>query len=264
MVPRFGEKETQEKTMNQKKFKFDSSKMKNYFITGLVILLPVALTLIIVTFLFNLLTRPFEGLMTTLIRSIGLFKSGFLFLTQDQLILYTSKLLIIIFLGALTILLGVLGRWFMLHWLIRAGEALVTKIPLISSIYKTSQDVIQTIFTSQTKSFKQVVLVPYPNDFTHSLGLITREHVEGVSGEHFKDPVAIFIPTTPNPTSGFLLLFERKDIIYVDMTIEEALKYVISCGVIMTPIRPLSKEEAEARIAKELKEEQEMDEGQAR
>ncbi len=241
-------------------FKFDTSKIKNYFVTGIVLLLPVALTLLIVSFLFNLLTRPFEGLMTALIRSMGIFNRGFLFLSQDQLILYTSKLLILVFLVVLTVLLGALARWFFIHWIIRLGEAIVNRIPLIGSIYKTSQDVISTIFTTQTKSFKQVVLVPYPNNYTKCLGLITREKVDGVRGEHFKDPVAVFIPTTPNPTSGFLLLFERTDVVYLDMSIEEALKYIISCGVIMTPIRPLSEEAAEKQIAKEIKEEEQLDE----
>ncbi|MDB2614203.1 DUF502 domain-containing protein [Chlamydiales bacterium] len=221
---------------------FDTHKLKRYFVTGLIILLPVALTILIVVFFFNLLTNPFEGIMISFLRSAGIFNKGFYFLSEEQLIRYTSKLLIFTFLIATTICIGFFARLFFINWIIRVGEAIVNRIPFIGSLYKTSQDVIKTIFTSNTKSFKQPVLVPYPNEYTYCLGLITREHIEGLEGDQFKDPVAVFIPTTPNPTSGFLLLFEREKVTYLDMSIEGALKYVISCGVIMTPLKPMTKE----------------------
>jgi uncharacterized membrane protein len=233
-----------------KEYPFDANKLKNYLVTGIAILLPVALTIIIVMFLFNLLTNPFVGMMTAIVSRLGFLKGGLWFISEEMLILAVSKILILIFLGVITVALGFFARWFFIHWILKMGESVVKRIPLISSVYKTSQDVIQTIFTSQTKSFKQAVLVPYPNKYTWSLGLVTRDEIPGLKGDKMKDPVAVFIPTTPNPTSGFLLLFERDDVIYVDMTIEDALKYVISCGVIIAPLNPLSKEEAAEKIAR--------------
>lgn len=224
---------------------FDTSKIRNYFATGIVILLPVALTLLIVSFFFNLLTRPFEGMMTALIASLGIFEGGAFFLSEAQLVLWTSKILIIFFIVGVTILLGYLARWVLIHWLIRLGEAIVHRIPFIRAVYKTSQDVIKTIFTTQTKSFKQPVLVPYPNADTFSLGLITREELTDLNHAKIENPVAVFIPTTPNPTSGFLLIFPKKDVTYLDMSIEEALKYIISCGVITTPLKPKLPKEAD-------------------
>lgn len=229
-------------------YKFDSHKLKNYFVTGIAILLPVALTILIVGFLFNLLTNPFVGVMTAIMSKFTIFKGGFWIFSEETVINAVSKILILIFLAVVTILLGFLARWMFVHWVLKLGENVVHKIPLISSVYKTSQDVIKTIFTSQTKSFKQAVLVPYPNKYTWSLGLVTRDEIAGLKGGKMKDPISVFIPTTPNPTSGFLLVFERDDVIYVDMTIEDALKYVISCGVIIAPLNPISKEEAQKKM----------------
>lgn len=223
------------------KFQMDTSHLRNYFLTGLVLLLPVALTIIIVTFLFNLLTAPFEGLMRNLLTSIGIYHGGFWFFSEEQLINMTSKVLILVLIIGLTVLLGAIARWFFINWLIKIGESVVTRIPLIGSIYKTSQDVIKTIFTSKTSSFKQVVLAPYPSKGTYALGLITKEGVTNHDKEVLGNRVTVFVPTTPNPTSGFLLLYETKDLIYLDMPIEDALKFVISCGVITSPINRMER-----------------------
>lgn len=211
--------------------------MRKYFVTGLVLLLPLALTAIIVLFLFNLLTEPFVGVASSILRRYGWFSDGFLFMSAEEAVLVISRILILLLLFFTTVLLGMLARVVFMHYIIRVWEYVVSRIPLVRSIYKTSQDVIRTIFTSDTSSFKQVVMVSFPNSDTHSLGLVTREHLEGLPPQLGEKRVAVFVPTTPNPTSGFLMLFEPEDIIYLDMTVEEALKYVISCGVIATPFK---------------------------
>ncbi len=226
--------------MNPEAIRTKTHHFRNYFLTGLVLLLPIALTVIIVSFLFNLLTHPFEGMMTSFLHSIGIFEGGLWFISEGQLVYWTSKFLILLLLFAITLFLGAVARYFFFNWLLKMGEALVNRIPLIGTIYKTCQDVIQTIFTSQTKSFKQVVLAPYPSKGTLALGLITKEEVTTHDKELLGERVSVFIPTTPNPTSGFLLLYEKKDLIYLDMAIEDALKFVISCGVIFSPIRPMA------------------------
>lgn len=208
--------------------------MKRYFITGLVLLLPLALTLIIVLFVFNLLTEPFVGFVSNFLKHFGIFSDGFL--SNEDALIVISRVLILILLFFFTVLLGVLGRLVLMHYLIRGWESLVARIPLVRSIYKTSQDVIQTIFKSENRSFKQVVLVPFPNQHTRSLGLITRDDINDLPPELGK-MIAVFVPTTPNPTSGFLMLFPKEEIVYLDMSIENALKYVISCGVIASPFK---------------------------
>jgi uncharacterized membrane protein len=223
--------------------------MKKYFITGLIILLPLALTLAIVNWVFNLLTAPFVGVIRSIFHRYDLLENGFLFLSADQVQLFLSKLIILGLLFSFTIFLGMVTRWFFFRYLIRFWDMLVARIPLISTIYKTFQDVVNTIFTSKDKSFKQVVMVPFPDANTRSIGLVTRDDLPTFRGPAGVKTVAVFVPTTPNPTSGFLVMYPESDLIYLDMTIESALKYIISCGVIGTAFKSISKEEA-ALLAK--------------
>lgn len=217
--------------------------MKKYFLTGLIFLLPLAVTLGIVLFILNFFTGPFVHIVRSVFQHYGLLNSGFLFLSAEQTQIFVSRILIIILLFFFTVLLGAFARWFFIHYLIRFSDYILHRIPVVSSVYKTTQDVIKTVFASSTKSFKQVVLVPFPNETTYSVGLVTQEQV--FPNQDKSNPkVAVFVPTTPNPTSGFLILFNPDDIIYVAMTVEEAFKYVISCGVILDRFKVITKEEA--------------------
>lgn len=222
--------------------------MKKYFVPGLVILLPLALTFAILIFIFNFLTNPFVGLVQGVLNYFGLLNTPFLFLTPEQFQIAVSKLIILVILFFFTVFLGAVGRWFFVHYFIKFWDYCLHRIPFVSSIYKMCQDVIQTIFGGKTKSFKQVVLVPFPNDKTLSIGLVTRERLEGLPQSENGNMVAVFVPTTPNPTSGFLMIFNEQDLIYLDMSVEDALKYVISCGVILNPFKTMTKEEAHLRL----------------
>lgn len=205
--------------------------MKKTFITGLVILLPLAVTLAVVIFIFNLLTDPFAGFVSHILDRYDLLETDFFFATGREIQFFFSKVLILIFLFFFTVLLGAIARYFFFRYLMRLWDYMIHKIPLVRSIYKVSQDVIHTIFTADTKSFKQVVMVPFPHENTFSVGLVTQDQMQSFMDDE-SDRVAVFVPTTPNPTSGFLMVFDRKDVIYLDMKVEEAFKYIISCGVI--------------------------------
>lgn len=206
--------------------------MKKDFITGLIILLPLALTIAIVVFIFNLLTGPFSGIVNEVFEHYNIFENGFLFLSAHQIQNLVAKLLVLVSLFLVTIGLGFIGRWFFVHSFIKLAEYIVKRIPVVSLIYKTCKEVIKTIFTSNTNSFKQVVLVPFPNSQSQSIGLVTREFVAGLQGISYEDMAVVFVPTTPNPTSGFLIMYKQRDLIYLDMKVEDAFKYIISCGVI--------------------------------
>jgi uncharacterized membrane protein len=214
--------------------------MKKYFVTGVVILLPLAVTIAIIAFLVNLLTDPFLELSKAILSYFNIGENGFLFFSGDQLRRFASKLVILLILFFFTVFLGFIARWFFIHKLIQLWDYVIHRIPLVSTIYKTCQDVINTIFASKTNSFKQVVLVPFPSPETRSIGLVTRDNVP-FPDSNTGNLVTVFVPTTPNPTSGFLMLFEEKDLTYLDMKVEEAFKYVISCGVIPTPFNAVSK-----------------------
>lgn len=216
--------------------------MKKYFITGLVILLPLALTLAIVVFVSNFLTGPFVGIVRGILGYFELLDTGFLFMSPELVQTIVSKIIILVLLFFFTVMLGAIGRWFFFHYLLKVWDYVMHRIPFVSTIYKASQDVIKTVFASKSKSFKQVVLVPFPNPDTYSIGLVTSENLQPLSNS--LQLTSVFVPTTPNPTSGFLMLYDEKDLIYLDMKVEDAFKYVISIGMIVSPFRSVSKEQS--------------------
>ena len=228
--------------------------MKRYFVTGLVILLPLALTLVIVSFIFNLLTEPFVGGVQSILEYFNLLETNFLFLNSAEVQIFVSKVIILILLFYFTVMLGMLARWFFFHYILKLWDYILHRIPIVSSIYKTCQEVINTIFASKTKSFKQVVFAPYPKEDTYSIGLVTCDDVKGLKHSEENKMVAVFVPTTPNPTSGFLMIYKEDDLIYLKMSVEDAFKYVISCGVIVSTFNTISKEEAH-RLAQSMEEE---------
>lgn len=215
--------------------------MKKYFITGLVILLPLALTLSIIVFFVNLLTDPFLGLFKSTFGYFNLIHSGFLIFSAEEIQYYASKILILLILFAITVCLGALARWYFFHSLLRLWDFTLQRIPLVRTIYKTSQDVINTLFANKTNSFKQVVLVPFPAGASKSMGFITRENAIAEENSSEDTLVTVFVPTTPNPTSGFLMMFPEKDLVYLDMKVEDAFKYIISCGVVATSLTIIKK-----------------------
>lgn len=225
--------------------------MKKYFLTGLAILLPLALTVAILAFIFNFLTAPFVGIVRDILDYFGLLEAKFLFLSPIQVQTIVSKIIILVLLFFFTISLGAVARWLFVGYLLKWWDAVIHRIPFVSSIYKTCQDVIKTMFASKTKSFKQVVLVPFPSHESRSVGLVTGENLSGLPESETENIVAVFVPTTPNPTSGFLMMFKSTDLVYLDMRVEEALKYIISCGVIMSNFKTISSEEAKARSTEE-------------
>lgn len=194
--------------------------MKKYFITGLILLFPLAVTFAVVVFFFNLLTEPLARVITHLFDGTSTIRIPHFFI----------QLIILIFLFFFTIMIGIITRYFIFNYFISLWNYLIHKIPLIRSIYKTSQDVISALFDSNENSFKQVVLVPFPYPGSYSIGFLTQKNVTE------EGKIVVFIPTAPNPTSGFLILYSEKDLILLDMKIDDAFKYVISCGMINTPI----------------------------
>lgn len=205
--------------------------MKKFFVTGLVILLPLALTVAVVLFMVRLLTDPFVGVIQAIFHKYSLFEKGWLFLSADQLQLVISKIVILFLLFFFTIALGVIARWFLFNYFIRLWNAIIHRIPFINSIYKTSQEVVNTLFSSG-KSFKQVVLAPFPNPSAMTVGFVASDGVGGLSQDENQEYVAVFIPTTPNPTSGFVNIYKKDEVIFLDMKVEEAMKFIISCGSI--------------------------------
>ncbi|MDE2428137.1 MAG: DUF502 domain-containing protein [Burkholderiales bacterium] len=201
--------------------------MRKYFITGLLILVPLAITLwvlhaIISTMDQSLLLLPAEWRPEKLV--------GFQILG-----LGTILTLLIIFLT------GLLAQNFIGNYVVRAWEALLQRIPIVNSIYSSVKQVSDTLFSSSGNAFRKAVLIEYPRQGSWSIGFLT-----GVPGgdvvNHLKGEfVSVYVPTTPNPTSGFFLMVPKADAIELDMSVDAALKYIVSMGVVAPEHLPTDK-----------------------
>ncbi|MBA3957453.1 MAG: DUF502 domain-containing protein [Parachlamydiaceae bacterium] len=205
--------------------------IKKYFFTGLILLLPFVFTMLIVLFIVNLLTKPFIATVTALLTHYDIFNKPFLFLSGPTVLILTSKLLVLLFLLVLIFIVGMVGRLFIISHMGAIGEAIIHRIPFVNKIYKAVKDVVSTLTSKKQMAFSSVVLVPFPHSGLHSIGLITRgELPEGsnVAAER----VSVFVPGTPNPAMGFMILFKKEDLIHLDIGVDEAVKLIVSCGVI--------------------------------
>lgn len=200
--------------------------MKRYFITGLVILLPLAVTVAIVFFVINFLTNPFVGFIEHFLEPFSWF------IRFRGIIHFLLQIILLLLLFFFTVLLGFLTRMLVFKSFLGMYDYVMHRIPLIKTIYKATKQVIQTILGNSSKSFKQVVMVPFPNKGSWAIGLISSA-APAICEKTLNIPLlSVFVPTTPNPTSGFLMVYRQEEVIYIDMKIEDALKYIISCGVI--------------------------------
>lgn len=137
-------------------------------------------------------------------------------------------LVFITLIGALTA--GILGRM-----IVKLGERILAQMPVIRNVYSAVKQIIETVFKNQSKAFRQAVLLEYPRRGLWTIGFITGTTEGEVQNLILEEVVNVYVPTTPNPTSGFLLYVPRKDIILLDMSVEDAVKMVISIGIVAPP-----------------------------
>ncbi len=201
--------------------------MKKYFLTGLVTLLPLAVTLWIIDFVVRFLTKPFQGVVMFLLNLFSGFGK-----VPPSIARIIAEILILIGLFFLTLFLGFVARRFFFKSIINLGDRIFCKIPLVNKVYKTSKEVVQSLFSQTKQSFKQVVLLHFPYKNAYCIGLIASDVPASYKTEDGKEMVSVFIPTTPNPTTGYLIMCNRKELIYLKMKTEDAIKYVVSCAVI--------------------------------
>jgi uncharacterized membrane protein len=178
----------------------------------------------LVAFLVDLLTNPFVNLVTSLLEGP---LSSLDLPTEPHFVRFISQLLTLVFLFVFTLLLGVAARWFFVRTLLSTGDQLIHRIPLVNKVYKTTKEIIQSLFGDQAHSFQQVVMTPFPYNGCYALGFVTGECTLAGS-----EMVSVFVLTTPNPTTGYLVMRKKSDLIYLDMKSNEAVRYVVSCGVI--------------------------------
>lgn len=143
--------------------------------------------------------------------------------------------LIVLFIG-LTIV-GALTRIFLGRWIMRTSEKILNKMPFVRSVYSATKQIAETVLKRQSEAFRQVVLFEYPRRGSWALGFVTgttRGEVQNLTDD---DVVNVFLPTTPNPTSGYLLFLPRRELIPMTMSVEEGIKMIISGGIVTPPDR---------------------------
>jgi len=185
---------------------------RNYFIAGVVVLIPIGITIYLTLFLVNISSKiiPKE-------------------INPNHYLPYDIPGLEILIAILLITLIGWLSLSFLGKKLLNTFENLLKRIPILRTIYSAITQMTDT-FTKSDGNKKNVVLVEYPRKGSWAVGFATKDNEGQMSKKTNKKLVNVFIPTTPNPTSGFLLMFPKEEVIYLDLTFEEASKFIISAG----------------------------------
>lgn len=195
--------------------------IKRYFITGLLIWVPLVITAWVLSLIVSTLDQSLHLLPEVLHPKslIGFSIPGVGALLTLGMILLT----------------GLLATNFIGEKLVHWWNALLSRIPVVNSVYKAVKQVSDTLFSPNGNAFRKALLVQYPRQGSWTIAFLTgtpggdiRNHLEG-------DFVSVYVPTTPNPTSGFFLMMAAEDVVELDMTVDEALKYIISMGVVAPP-----------------------------
>ncbi len=195
-------------------------RLKNYFFTGVSVAAPVAITIYMSYHLVIWINEVTKKLIPQQWK-IGDFVPyavpglGLLLL-----------ILLLLFIGMLTT--GYIGKFFVRLW-----EKIIRKMPVISSIYSLLKQIFETFLSQKSRSFNEVVLVEYPRKGLWSIAFVSNTETGGEIDANTKQKtLSIFVPTTPNPTSGFLIFVPENDVIKLNMSVEDGIKYVISCGIV--------------------------------
>ncbi|NVD72179.1 DUF502 domain-containing protein [Duganella sp. BJB488] len=194
--------------------------MRKYFITGLLVLVPLAIT----AWVLNLI--------------IGTMDQSLLLIPKDhrpdmkQLIGVDLPGLGALLTVLIVFLTGLLTNNLVGNYVVKLWEKLLTRIPVVSSLYSSVKQVSDTLFSSSGNAFRKAVLIPYPHQNSYTIAFLTGTPGGDVKNHLVGDYVSVYIPTTPNPTSGFFLMMARKDVVELDMSVDAALKYIVSMGVV--------------------------------
>lgn len=194
--------------------------IRGIFFTGLLALIPIVGTLSIVGWLFNridlIFRQPLEQLIGFPLVGVGIILT-----------------LLIIFAT------GVISRNYLGRKLIHIAEAVLRRIPLVSTVFVSMKQLVDLIFTDQKSAFKSAVLIQYPTKGIYAIGFVTSDAPQEAKTKTDRNLKSIFIPTTPNPTSGMLVMIPDEDTMKLDMTVEAAIKMVVSGGILMPEHLPI-------------------------
>jgi uncharacterized membrane protein len=192
--------------------------LKKYFITGLLIWIPVAITAWVLSMIVRIMDQSLL-LLPTAIRPetlMGIYIPG---------IGAILTLLVVFVTGLVTA--NIIGQRLVRFW-----EGVLARIPVVKSIYYSVKQISETLFSGSGEAFRKVLLVRYPHPNAWSVAFLTSAPATGIAGILDEEHVGVFIPTTPSPVNGFFFFVKKSDTIELDMSVDEALKYIISMGVV--------------------------------
>ena len=201
--------------------------MKKYFITGLLVLVPLFITVWVISGLVGMMDQSLLLLPETWRpkAQLGLEIPG----------MGAILTLLIIFVT------GVIATNFFGKRLILVWEALLARVPVVKSIYASVKQVSDTLFSDSGNAFRQAVLVQFPRPGAWTIAFVTGKPGGDVANHLSGDYLSVYVPTTPNPTGGYFLMLPRADVVELDMSVDEALKYIISMGVVAPPTKRSAK-----------------------
>jgi uncharacterized membrane protein len=208
--------------------------MKKYFITGLLVLVPLIITAWVLSTLIN-----------TLDQSLLLLPEGWrpkAYFGQEIPGLGALLTLLIIFVTGV-VATNIFGQQLIVLW-----ESLLSRVPVVKSIYSSVKQVSDTLFSDSGNAFRKAVLVQFPREGAWTIAFITGTPGGDVSNHLQGDYVSVYVPTTPNPTGGYFLMLPKTDIIELEMSVDEALKYIISMGTVAPQAKTKTKQKAKKLI----------------
>jgi uncharacterized membrane protein len=191
--------------------------LRRYLVAGLILWIPLLITFLIVRFLIRFVDR-----------TLLLLPPGW---RPEALLGFNIPGLGVILALAILVLTGLFVGNFAGRQLVELGHRILARIPLVSGIYSGAKQVAETLFADSGTSFKRVLLVEYPRKGIWSMCFQTSDSVGEIQSRTAEDVVCVFLPTTPNPTSGFLLFVPKKELVELDMGVDEGLRMIISLGV---------------------------------
>tara|TARA_B100001093_G_scaffold377524_1_gene362768 strand:+ start:2668 stop:3345 length:678 start_codon:yes stop_codon:yes gene_type:complete len=209
----------------EKKVNF-ARKFRNAFLTGLLIFLPLGTTIFVLNFLLDLFKDP----VTRLAFQLGLSEESFFFGLETLL----AALGLILGILGLT-LLGFLSNYVLGKFFISTTEKFLDKVPFLSTVYRSVKQIVETFGKENRAVFKAVVLIEYPRKDCWVLGFLTGDASSDTEDVVEKKLSNVFVPTTPNPTSGFLLLVPREEVHFLQMSVGDGMKMLISGGAVVPP-----------------------------
>lgn len=203
------------------------SYLRNCFISGLLVWLPVVVTVVVIKFLVDMLSK-----------SLLLLPSEF---QPDVLFGFHVPGIGVVLTLVVILTTGILAANIIGSRLVELGDKIMARIPLVRTIYTGVKQVTQTLFTPGGQSFRKVLLVEFPKEGVWTIGFQTGEVNQEIQGKMNESMVSYFVPTTPNPTSGFLMMAPRSKVVELNMSVDQALKLVISLGVVQPNVTAGSK-----------------------